>query len=322
MCLFLYSINNQTTSAAKLDKRNFMEKLVTAKKMLPCVKIENWFVILKTDGTFTFHDQTNAINPYNEDQAKGYASFFIEKAKQIANFNEAPFIAAFEKFKVDRAEKQRKEAEQLAAEKAAAELAEKNRIASIKKTILACETPSELIEAFALDFIETAGHWSDLHEGRSHYAVKVNSLENYEIMQMAVELLNIEGNFGEAKNRAGEHHWTFSNYSYDLKHYQANCKQHFNGDNYFYKSQDQDEEEYTLEKIKEANTLDEVRKLISKFDDLETGYYDCNGNLMMLESDLEAPDFTGYSEDVYTYTFAFEFKHKRSFTIIEEEEEN
>lgn len=290
-----------------------MQKLLTAKKLLPCVHTEGWFVIKKDDGTFTFHDTTNTIDPLNGERYK----HLVDRVQ----FDEEPYLEAFEKFKVHvekvRVEtlRQQQEAEELARQK------KKERLQKLEEDILECETPSELADKFSFKMVETAGHWSDLYEGRSSYAVLLEDRQDYEVMEMAVELLGIEGEFGECKNRAGEHHHTFSR-CYSLEDYQEGCIRHFQGDHYFYKGQDESEEEYVLERIKDsANSLDDVREILKDYDELETGYYDCNGRLMMLEETLDDPDFSGYGEDVYSYQFGFRFQFKYKFNSKEDDEQ-
>jgi hypothetical protein len=288
-----------------------MKKLLTAKKLLPCIHTEGWYVIKKDDGTFTFHDTTNTIDPVVEERYK----HLVDRVQ----FDETLYLEAFEKFKTDREVqrqnfiKEREEAEELARQK------EKERLRKLEEDILQCETPSELADKFGFKMIETASHWSDLYESRSHYAVLLIDRQDYEVMEMAVKLLDIEGEFGECCNRAGEHHHTFSR-GYDLEEYQKSCKRHFNGDHYFYKNPET-EAEFVLECIKnEAVTLDDVRGYLKDYDEMETGYYFCNGGLAILEETLEDPDFTGYSEDVYRYQFAFQFQFKNKFNSKEDDD--
>jgi hypothetical protein len=138
-------------------------------------------------------------------------------------------------------------------------------------------------------------------------------------MEYAKDILNISGEFGELRNRAGEHHHTF-NSCYSLKDYQRGLKLHFSSDKFFYKSQETEQEMY-LEKIKEVEDIDEVKKLINEFDEIESGYYDCNGNLEMSEKELESEELTGYNYDVYNYNFGFNFESKYSLNKIEEDDE-
>lgn len=288
-----------------------MRKLLTAKKLLPCIHTEGWYVIKKDDGTFTFHDTTNTIDPLN-----GEGFHYLADRVQ---FDESPFLEAFEKFKVDRELQRQKflkdkeEVEELARQK------EKERLRRLKDDILQCETPSELADRFSFKMIETAGHWSDLYEGRGSYAILIEDRYDYEVMEMAKGLLEIEGEFGECKNRAGEHHHTFSR-CYSLEDYQEGCKRYFSNGHYFYKSQET-EEEIMLERLKEeSNSIDDVRGWLKAYDEIEDGYYDCNGNLEILEETLEDPDFTGYSEDVYNYQFGFKFQFKYKLNNEDEED--
>jgi len=224
-----------------------------------------------------------------------------------------PFIDFYEKGINDK----KIEAERLAEE---AKIAETKRIDDIKLRIEGCESPTELANEFGLKIVETAGHWSDLYEGRSSYAIMINSSDDNEIMEMAKDMLDVSGEFGELCNRAGEHHHTF-NSCYSLKEYQKGLKLHFGGDKFFYRSQESEQESY-LERIKEAEDIDDIKKLIKQFDEIEEGYYDCNGNLEMSSSDLESEELTGYSYDVYSYNFGFNFEFKYSFKKDDDNEED
>ena len=258
-----------------------------------------WYVIRKNDNTYQIFDTTNTV-----------------LAKEP--FDEKPFVEWFLNYKELKAEKER-----IAKEEAIAK--EEQRIAELKTCILNCKTPVELAEEFGLSLFETAAHWSDLYEGRSRYAVAIANREDYEIVRMAVDLHEIEGIFGEARTRDGEHHSTFNDYGYhtDLSDYQKALKRHFAGDKFFYKSQEVDADWYCdeINDAAEDHDIDKVLALVKEYEELEAGYYDCNGNLEMLEADLEDADIAGYSYDVYNYCFAFEFAYKCYFKEVEEEEE-
>lgn len=247
------------------------------------------------------NDDTTIVNKENE--------YFVypNVANGIVSEDQSgiqPFIDFYEKGINDK----KIEAEKIAEEK---RLYEEERIKEIEKRIETCETPVELANEFGLTIVETASHWSDLYEGRSGYAIKIGSLEECEIVEMAVKKLNIDGEFGELKNRAGEHHNTFSSV-YDLKDYQEGIKRYFYGDKFFVKTKES-EEDFILEQIKESDDLDEIRSIITNYDEMEEGVYDCNGNLEITTEDLESPELLGYSYDVYTYCFGFQFEHKYSF---------
>lgn len=283
------------------------QKVLTAKKFLPCLLIENWAVIKRSDGTFGFHDHTNY---YTIEQAKeqGRSEEFLNQFE----FNEKPFIDAFEKFKKD------KEQARIEAKKAAIE-AEEKRISDLKEEIAACENPRDLADRFKLSVVELASHWSDLYEGRSTIGILISDAKENEILELAKEIHDIDGCFGEARRRDGEHHSTFSE-TYDLASYQEGCKEHFNGDNYFYKSQES-EKEFYLGQIKQCEDIEEVQALVKDYEELEAGYYDCNGNLEIEEEKLESADFTGYYEDVYSYSFCFKFWQGNKWKEEDEDEE-
>jgi hypothetical protein len=247
---------------------------------------DRYTVVLKENG-FLFFDNVNNGTPC-EDQT-----------------GIQPFIDAFIEWQNKREEKRIAEIE-------AKRIAEEKRINELKDRILKCGTPAELAEEFNFQLIETAKHWSDLFEGRSSYAIKITSLVEYEIMQLTKELHSIEGEWGELCRRDGEHHSTFK-YHYDLESYQKALHDHFNGNDFFYHSQETEAEEMLRQIKEDAESMEDIREIFKKYDELKSGYYDCNGNLEMLESDLESESLTGYRYDVYSYDFGFRFFNKYSF---------
>lgn len=279
-----------------------MKTITTAKKGNKAVIIDGNTIVIHSDGSFSIHNDGGANgNP--------------------ATFDPAPFIAFYE------SEKAQKEADHNA--KIEAERLKKEReLDELTSSILVCESPSELAHVLRLSMVETCGHWSDLYEGRSRYAMLITNRAEYDAVAMAVDLLKIEGSFGECRNRDGEHHHTFGD-CYDLDSYQDGLKNHFTGDKFYYKDSES-ELQYALEQIRELvdgdlsdhlDVIDKIKDLIKDAEETETGYYDCNGNLEMLESDLNDPDITGYRYDVYTYQFAFRFDFKESLVEQSENEE-
>lgn len=233
------------------------------------------------------------------------------------------FLLAYENHKKELATKKEAEIQ-------AARIKEEERISALKKEIEECTSPVELAERFDLKIVETANHWSDLYEGRSSYAVAISDRKEYEIMSFAKDILNIDGEFGEIRNRAGEHHSTFSRmYNASLEDYQEALKRHFSGDKFFYRDQET-ESSFYCERIEEImndddldfeEKLEAVEEIIDEKNKLVNGYYDCNGNLEISNEDLNDPDRSGYYHDVYSYSFAFRFDHKDSFNELEEIEE-
>ena len=222
-----------------------------------------------------------------------------------------PFIKAYEDFKA------KKEAEKL--EKIEEQRkAEEKRVNDIKERALGCESPVELVNEFGYTSVETASHWSDLYEGRSGYAIKLDSRQEFEDFEIIRETLNIEGDYVELRNRAGEHHCT-ADRVFDLNSYQKALRNHFS-DKYFYKSQETDHDFY-FEKIKEAEDIEEVEEILKNYNDITAGYYDCNGNLEIEEEEVESDDLTGYVYDVYSYSFGFAFEYKNSFNNEDSEDE-
>lgn len=228
-----------------------------------------------------------------------------------------PFVDAFIKFFAD-AEISRLAA--IEAEKAK----EAARIASLRERILKCETPGELVYEFGFTLIDTARHWSDLYEGRSKCAVRICNREDAEIMEIAVDLLDISGGYGEACRRDGAQHNTFIGGNHSLEDYQDCLKRHFARDEFFYKSKETEKEFYCDEIGEAAKELDmeKVQSLISDYNELIAGYYDCNGNMEMSDEDLNNPDISGYSYDVYSYSFAFQFEFNGKFNDNDEETED
>ena len=294
-----------------------MKKLLTAKQLCPCLSYDDNYIVLSGDGTYVVYNWTNTIDPVND---KAYANL-IDRL----NFDELPFIKAYETYVANR---KAKDAEVIRL----AKLEEEKRINTLKERIEKCGTPSELMEEFGFRFVEIAGHWSDLYKGNSCYGCLLSDREDYEIMQLAIEIYGIEGEFGECTNRAGEHHNTFYEYR-SLKDYQEAIQSHFYGDKYFYKSKEVDAEFYLdeviINKIIEDNItydnaeekMEAIKKVIEKWDEIESGYYDCNGNLEITEETLNDPDLTGYDYDVYKYSFGFCFHNKYEFKIEEDEED-
>jgi hypothetical protein len=285
-------------------------KALTFKKRLPLVIITNAqgitdYVIKREDGSFSVHDWTNYIKPgqLSEDQ------------QHLFDFDENPFVEFLKEFK-------QKQADKLELAKKQAKEAEEKRIEDLKARIENCETPVELSKEFGINLIDTASHWSDLYEGRSSYGFLISNREDYEIMELAIEIHSPYGSFGEACKRNGAQHHTFSEIWGGLKGYQENIKSHFSGDKYFYKSQESDQEFY-FEEIADAaanKDMEKVQALINSYNEIEAGYYDCNGNLEISDKDLDSADFTGYSEDVYSYSFCYNINQKYSWKEEVEEE--
>lgn len=305
------------------------KKVLTAKKHLPCLIIDpkgtgvTWAVIRRSDGTFGIHDSTNYIDPINP--PKGYHANHFDNLKSMVDFDEQPFIDAFNNYQ------QEKETARIKKQYEAIE-AEEKRVSELKARIERCETPIELVQEFRLTWVETAGHWSDLYEERSGHAILIGNREEKEIVDMAIDIHGAEGEWGESRNRAGEHHNTFSSfYCPELNDYQEALQRHFSGDHYFYKSQEDDSDFYLNTVIKDImededksdfEKLEAIKESITNWEEIEAGYYDCNGNLEMSEKDLKDADITGYTDDVYTFNYAFRLDHNYSWSApIENENE-
>ena len=273
--------------------------LFTAKKGLPCIKFIGYNdlhigYVIKKDEEFIFHEHTHTVEAFaNHEGESDYVDFLLsfQSKKQAA---------------LEQAKKQ-------------AEERELERITGIEVQIKMCADIDDFLIMFGLKKIDTANHWSDLYEGRSKTAILISNRREFEIVEILQRIHNVSGEFGEAKRRDGEQHSVFYKIYGGLEGYQDSCKKHFYGDKYFYKSKN-DEQEFYLERIKEADSIDDVREILKSFDDIEDGTYDCNGNLIISDETLNDSDFTGYYEDVYRYSFAFEFENTKSFAPLTEEE--
>lgn len=192
---------------------------------------------------------------------------------------------------------------------------ERERIAALEESVKGM-TPQEFGDNFKIRSVETASHWSDLYEGRSSFAFIIDNDADYELVQIADNINKWAGEYGELCNRAGEHHHTF-NSVYDLDNYRKNCERYFD-EKYFSKDKES-EHDYYLERVQNAESMDDVRDLMKEFDEMEEGYYSAGGSLVM--GGLSFSNFFGYSYDVYTYSFGFRLLSKDVFyTGIEEEE--
>lgn len=177
-------------------------------------------------------------------------------------------------------------------------------------------TPQDFGEAFNIKSVETASHWSDLHEGRSSFALIVSGDKELEAIEIAIRVNDWAGDYGELCNRAGEHHHTFSSV-YDLKDYRRNVENYFD-EKYFLRTRDNEEESF-IERVKEADSMEEVADLVNEFNNLEEGYYSAGGSLVYEGVTFE--NFWGYYYDVYSYSFGFKFSSKDIYYNGTEEEE-
>lgn len=181
---------------------------------------------------------------------------------------------------------------------------ERERIDSIKESVTGL-TPQDFEREFGIEAVETASHWSDLYEGRSSLAFIISSDKELELLETAISVNNWEGEFGELCNRDGEHHHTF-NSVYSLADYRKNCQNYF-GEKYFAKDKE-NEHDYYMERVQNAESLDDVRTLLAEFDSIEEGYYCCGGSLVKEGFDFD--DFWGYYYDVYSYSFGYKLPSK------------
>lgn len=242
--------------------------------------INNEFSVVLIDGNFNVYHNTSR------------GASFEATPEQIQQFSEA-FIAN----QVAR-EKAREDARIEAAR------IESERIEALQESVRGL-TPQDFENQTGIKAVETASHWSDLYEGRSSFAFIISSDEELELLETAISVNNWRGEFGELCKRDGAHHSTFSSV-YGIEDYRKNCERYFD-EKYFAKDKESEEESY-MERIKEAESMDDVREIMKEFDEMEEGYYSCGGSLVM--SGLSFSDFWGYYYDVYSYSFGYRLPSK------------
>lgn len=302
-----------------------MKKVLTAKKYRQAIIIDNDIIVRKQDGTFNVYeaDITSTIDPLNP---PAHLPGYYDTLKTLIEFDESPFVIFYNEWKEKREKNRLQKIED-------AKIAEEKRITNLKLRIENCETPIELVNEFGLTCVDTARHWSDMYTGRSSQAILICNREEFEIMELAKDIHDADGDYGETKHRAGEHHSTFSSMWGGLEEYQEALARYFGGDKFFYKSPEVDADYFTNDMLKDIlededlndfEKMESISKLCKTWEEIEPGYYDCNGNLEMSDEDLSDPDLSGYSSDVYTYHFAFNFNHKYNWKeeIEEENDEN
>ena len=290
------------------------KKCLTAKQRLNAVLISDEnettsVMVVQSNNKFSVHETHNTIIPSLK---LGYSQEFIDKFEE---FDIQPFVDYYNGFLIKKEEKRLKMIED-------ERIAEEKRISYLKERILSCNTPLELAEEFDITIIDTASHWSDLYNGKSNNAFIFGDLQQIEAVELAIELHDMEGEFGEFRRRDGAQHSTFNEYR-DLQDYQDALKRHFNGDNFWYRSQETEKETY-CDRIKEAaeeTDMNKILALTSDYQELESGYYDCNRNLEISELELESIDLMGYRYDVYSYSFGFKLNDVSSFKKTEDENE-
>jgi len=160
-------------------------------------------------------------------------------------------------------------------------------------------TAQEFINEFDFASTETAKHWSDLYEGTSSFAIIVSSDEELELLKRAISLNGWAGEWGELCRRDGAHHSTFESF-YDVEDYRTSVEKRFD-EKFDYITKETKECSF-LEQIKEADTMEEIRDIMTEFDELEEGYYD---DELLIRDNSNFDTFFGYSYDVYTHSFGF-----------------
>ena len=268
---------------------------------------------LRTKGGHTgaiINDQFSVVQNLSKEpeftvyENKASGTTIAETPELIKIFTDA-FLNRFQK-KAEREEAQRLEAEEN----------ERKRIKEIENSVKG-KTPQEVADFYDFSCVETAGHCDDLYTGISSFAILINSHEDYEIMQIAKNINDWAGEFGETKHRAGEHHHNFLGV-YDLDDYQNNVERHFD-EKFIFRSKELDSDFY-LDRVREAEDMEEVLEIVEKYKNLEDGYYSEGWDTPI----FEGSDFSncfGYGYDVYGYNFAYNFPSKRYFYDGPEEED-
>lgn len=246
----------------------------------------------------------------NEEKTPAYNMYpNVAKGSEIEQTSEliAEFTAAFNSIQ---------EGKEATIEQVKAEIAEAERlrIQKIEESVKGM-TPSEFSDSFGVKVQETASHWNDLYNGRSSFAFIIDDNETLELVEIAETVNNWGGEYGELCRRDGEHHSTFSSV-YDLKSYRKNCEKYFD-EKYFAKSKEIEEDSF-LERMKDAESIDEIREAMNEYDEMEEGYYSCGGSLVYEGFDFS--NFWGYYYDVYGYSFGYKLPSKSVFYEGVEEE--
>lgn len=277
------------------------KKQFTAKKGYPVLTVTDELgfsteVIRKPDGTFRVQtDGSNKVNP--------------TERNVWPDGDEPGFLNAYHAYLKSKEEKQ---AERLAVEQAKIK-EEEARIEDIRKRAKECEDLYDFENAFGIDL----GSMSDgRNRGR---CIMIKSREDAEVIGLAIEEGVLKGEWGECHSRQGNvsHGREFtSRYGMDTCEKYSSLTSKYIGDKNFYHDQET-EEEVVLEKLKSVKDIDEARKILREYDELEPGYYGCGGDLIISNAQLDDPDFCGYSEDVHTYEFAFKVDEAASFPKTE-----
>jgi len=186
-----------------------------------------------------------------------------------------------------------------------------------------CETPSKLAELLKLQKVEVMAYRGEFYEGESTYGVLINTREDFEKMEMAIKLNEIEGHFGEACNKDGEVFYTFDRLSGGYDDYQKKLRDQFEMGHYFYNSIE-DDAQFVLEEIQskeETKSIARVKEILKKWEQIEDGYYDeDNKKLIILAKDLQSDELTGYRQNACTYNFCFKFAYKYNWHGKEQSE--
>lgn len=273
-------------------EKQAITKGFTCKKGLPVVKINQAFVVQKSNGKYGVYPSCNM--------------------QESGSFDEAPFIQAYEEWKIKREE-----------ERIAVIQAEKEAHERWVEWVSNSIDPDDLGERLQMKTVETATHWSELYNGKSGKALLIESQAQLDNLKLAIGLLNIKGEFGEAKHRAGQHYHEFTaDASWDnIESYRSDVKSYLL-DKGFWKDRDTEQDLY-LEKLQEAineNDIDAVDEIMEEYKDIKPGIYDDRATLIISEDDLNSHDFCGYDYDVYTYSLAFKFDDPNSAFNAEENE--
>jgi hypothetical protein len=182
------------------------------------------------------------------------------------------------------------------------------------------KTIAEIKELTNMDAVYVCNHWSDLYEGRAKLGVFISGQKDIDELNSK----DIDFELMICRRRDGSQYYEpFNTILYDFKDAQNRLRMHFTDNNHYSYRSEETEIPYLKECINEIadadfDTIDEYKneflELFDKYKEFKAGYYDCNGDLIISEEEINADDFTGYREDVWVYAIIA--------VINDEEEEN
>jgi hypothetical protein len=170
------------------------------------------------------------------------------------------------------------------------------------------ETIAEIKELTNMEAVYVCSHWSSLYEGRAKLGVIISSQKDID----ELDAKGIDYELKICRRRDGSQYYEPSNtILYDFKDAQNRLRMHFADNNHYSYRSEETEIPYLKECIKEIADTDfdtieefknEILEIFDKYKYFEAGYYDCNGNLIISEEEINADNFSGYREDVWRYS--------------------